>query len=113
MLKSLKFTFKIFSISKGVRIINKEIIDFFTNDRFKVLEVLNKYQIQVQEATFSPLTQQEISEILHYSKAKINQIINELIDNEFIEFYNNTKGRYLITKKAIEMINIFNNEGIN
>lgn len=95
-----------------MRNINKKLIDFFTNDKFKVLVVLNKHQIQVQEATFSPLTQQEISEILHYSKAKINQIINELIDNEFIEFYNNTKGRYVITKKAIEILKIFNDEEI-
>ncbi|WP_326910648.1 winged helix-turn-helix transcriptional regulator [Sedimentibacter sp. MB31-C6] len=95
-----------------MRNINKKLIDFFTNDKFKVLVVLNKHQIQVQEATFSPLTQQEISEILHYSKAKINQIINELIDNEFIEFYNNTKGRYVITKKAIDILKIFNDEEI-
>lgn len=91
---------------------DKQVVEFFVNDRFKVLEILNQYQMQVQEAKFSPLTQQEISEILHCSKAKINQIINELIDSGYIEFYNNTKGRYVITNKANKVLHLIQKRNI-
>ena len=34
------------------------------------------------------------------SKAKVNVVLNELIDNDYVQIYNNTKGRYVLTEDA-------------
>lgn len=47
-----------------------------------------------------PITQQEIADSLGCSKAKVNIILNELIDNDYVQVYNNTKGRYVLTDEA-------------
>lgn len=74
-------------------------LDFFMNDRMKVLQIINQHQISVEGNRFCPLNQQEIADLVPCSKLKANQIIRELIDAGYVEMIR-SRGRYIVTKKA-------------
>ena len=75
-------------------------IEFFTNDRYLVLKTLYEHQIEINNAEICPITQQEIADSLGCSKAKVNMVLNELIDSGYVQIYKNTKGRYVLTEEA-------------
>lgn len=79
-------------------------IDFFTNDRFKVLFCMAERQIEVKNKIFVPLSQQEISEVVGISKKTVNTIIKELKENGYIIQQSSTRGKYLLTEKAKKQI---------
>lgn len=74
-------------------------LDFFMNDRMKVLQIIYQHQISVEGNSFCPLNQQEIADLVPCSKLKANQIIRELIDAGYVEMIRN-RGRYILTEKA-------------
>lgn len=41
-----------------------------------------------------------MTDALGCSKAKVNMVLNELVDNSYVQIYNNTKGRYILTEEA-------------
>ena len=84
-------------------------LELFVNDKYKLLKFLYDNQIQVKEDYYVILSQQEIADILHFSKLKTNNIIKELRTNNFISIYNNKRGKYIITNKGIEVIKIIEN----
>lgn len=59
-------------------------LNLFTNDTYKLLKFLYDNQIQVKEDYYVVLSQQEIADILHYSKLKTNNIMKDLRNNDFI-----------------------------
>ena len=75
-------------------------LEFFTNNRYLVLKTLYEHQIEINNAEICPITQQEIADALGCSKEKVNMVLNELIDNGYVQIYNNTKGRYVLTEDA-------------
>lgn len=75
-------------------------IEFFTNDRYLVLKILYEHQIEINNAEICPITQQEIADALGCSKAKVNMVLNKLIDKGYVQIYKNTKGRYVLTEDA-------------
>ena len=75
-------------------------VEFFVNDRYFVLKALYEHQIAINNAEICPITQQEIADALGCSKAKVNMVLNELINNGYVQIYNNTKGRYVLTDEA-------------
>lgn len=75
-------------------------LEFFMNDRYLVLKTLYGHQIEINNAEICPITQQEIADALGCSKAKVNMLLNELIDNGYVQIYNNTRGRYVLTDEA-------------
>lgn len=82
-------------------------IKFFTNDRYLVLKTLYEHQIEINNAEICPITQQEIADALGRNKAKVNMVLNELIDNCYVQIFNNTKGRYVLaeeTKKIMKKL---------
>ena len=81
-------------------------LDFFGNDYYKVLSFLYDNQIQVKEDYYVVLSQQEIADILHYSKLKTNNIMKDLRNNDFITTFNNKRGKYMITNKGYKVIEI-------
>ena len=86
-------------------------LDFFMNDRMKVLQIINQHQICVEGNSFCPLNQQEIASLAHCGKLKANQIIKELIEEGYLEMIH-AKGRYLITAKGyvlLEKMSLFEN----
>lgn len=74
------------------------LIEFFTNDRFEMLKLLKQHQIEIKEEVYVPLSQQEIADMLHISKMKANKLLNELINEDYIQM--KSKGKYALTDKA-------------
>ena len=81
-------------------------LNLFTNDTYKLLKFLYDNQIQVKEDYYVVLSQQEIADILHYSKLKTNNIMKDLRNNDFITTFNNQRGKYMITNKGYKVIEV-------
>lgn len=60
--------------------------DFFMNDRFIVLKILYENQVTIGENQFTPVTQEELANLAQFSKAKVNKLLNELIDGGCVKF---------------------------
>lgn len=81
-------------------------LELFVNDKYKLLKFLYDNQIKVKNDYYVTLSQQEIADILHFSKLKTNNIIKELRKNNFVDIYNNKRGKYIITDKGYKVIEI-------
>ena len=53
-------------------------LDYFANDKYKVLECMFQRQIAVNGENVVKLSQQEIADILSFTKPKVNSIIADL-----------------------------------
>ena len=85
--------------------------DFFVNDKYKVLKCMATRQISVNGEFVIKLSQQEIADILHFTKTKVNIIIGELKNNGYI-IQLGARGKYSLTKKAnTELIKMGNKMG--
>lgn len=73
--------------------------DFFVNDKYKVLECMANRQIPVNNAQIIKLSQQEIADMLHFTKTKVNVIIGELKTNGYLVQLS-ARGKYSLTEKA-------------
>lgn len=73
--------------------------EFFVNDKYRVLECMANRQISVNNELVVKLSQQEIADILHFTKTKVNIIIGELKTNGYITQLS-TRGKYSLTEKA-------------
>ena len=81
-------------------------LEFFGNSYYKVLKVLYDNQIQVKDKCYVTLSQQEIADILHFSKLKTNGIIKELREKGFSTNYENKKRKYVLTDNGYKVIEI-------
>ena len=86
-------------------------IEFFTNDRFKILFCMAERQIDVAGDIFVPLSQQQIADITEISKKTVNVIIKELKENGYIEYQGTTRGKYFLTNKANKELSEFQKRG--
>ena len=75
----------------------------FINDKMKVLLILREHQVEIEGIKLCPLNQQDIANHVPCGKLKANQLINELIDDGYIEMMR-SKGRYIITEKGFELL---------
>jgi hypothetical protein len=82
------------------------VLTSFTNDKYRILKCLYDNQIKVRNNVYVALSQQEISDIMHFSKNKTNKIMQELKKEGFIDSFKNTKGKYIITNNGNIAINI-------
>ncbi len=73
--------------------------DFFVNDKYRVLECMAQRQIVVSGESVVKLSQQEIADILGFTKTKVNSIIRELKEYGYITQVN-VRGKYALTEKA-------------
>ena len=78
----------------------------FTNDKYKTLKCLYDNQIKVKNVKYIVLSQQELADILHFSKNKTNKIMQKLKKDKFIDSYNNIKGKYIITEKGDKVVDV-------
>ena len=78
-------------------------LDYFTNDKYKVLSCTAERQIPVNEEYIIKLSQQEISSIVGISKVKVNSIISELKKDGYL-VSKNLKGKYQLTDKAVTQL---------
>lgn len=84
--------------------------EFFVNDKYRVLQCMANRQISVNNELVVKLSQQEIADILHFTKTKVNIIIGELKTNGYITQLS-TRGKYSLTEKAnIELSKMGNKE---
>lgn len=75
-------------------------LDLFLNDNYRLLIVIYNHQQTINENTFSPITQQEMAEILGCSIMTVNPIIKKLKNQGYVNTYKNSRGRYQLTDKA-------------
>lgn len=87
-------------------------LDFFSNDRYKILKLLFDNQIIVKEDKYINLSQQEIADIAKFSKLKTNKLINELIDSNYIVLFQNRRGKYALTRNGLKAIEIIENTNL-
>lgn len=84
---------------------------FFVNDKYRVLECMANCQISVNNEQIIKLSQQEMADILHFTKTKVNTIIGELKSNGYI-IQLSTRGKYALTDKAtVELKKMGSQEG--
>lgn len=76
-------------------------LDYFTNDRYKVLDCMKQRQIDVSGIQVVPLSQRQISVITGVAYKTVNNIIKELKANGYINYQGTTRGKYSLTDKAI------------
>lgn len=75
--------------------------DFFLNDRCKVLKCMAARQISVNGEMIIKLSQQEIADILNFTKPKVNSIVGALKDAGYL-VQHSARGKYSLTSKAVE-----------
>ncbi|MBP3805931.1 MAG: helix-turn-helix domain-containing protein [Oribacterium sp.] len=78
--------------------------EFFVNDRYHVLKILYENQVTIGENVFTPITQEELATMTKWSKAKVNKVLNELIDNGYVTVFSRSKGRYQITESGLDIM---------
>ena len=81
--------------------------NFFVNDRFQILKILYENQVTIGDNQFVPVTQEELATLMDWSKAKVNKVLNEVIDAGYVSVFNGSKGRYMITEKGYVAIKKF------
>lgn len=79
-------------------------LEFFSNDRYKILQCMFDRQIEISGQNVVPLSQQNIADVVQLSKKKVNTIIGELKSNGYIQQQSPTRGKYLLTNKAIQVV---------
>lgn len=85
-------------------------LESFVNDKFKILDLLYKHKIEVRGESYTSLSQQEIANLIHFSKQKTNKLMKELMDEGYIDNYLNLRGKYVVTAIGIEVIMIIKNK---
>ena len=79
-----------------------EILDFI-KEKMKVLIIFKENQLEIEGKNICPLNQQEIAGLVPCGKLKVNQIIKELVEDNYVEMVH-AKGRYLITSKGYALL---------
>lgn len=74
-------------------------LDFFMNDRYRVLECMAQCQIVVNNEAVIKLSQQEIADTLGFTKSKVNSIVRELIQKGYVTQVS-ARGKYALTESA-------------
>ena len=81
-------------------------LEYFGNDNYKVLKFLYDNQIQVKDKYYIVLSQQEIADMVQFSKLKTNGIIQDLREKGFIDNYENKRRKYVITDIGYKVIEL-------
>ena len=87
-----------------------ENIIIFANKKYKLLKFMYDNQIKIKEDEHISMAQQEIADILHTAKLKVNLTIKEFKDCGFIENYKGKRDKYIITDKGLKVIKLFENK---
>ena len=86
-------------------------LDYFINDRYRVLDCMKQRQIDVLGIQVVPLSQRQISNITGIAYKTVNNIIKELKADGYINYQGTTRGKYSLTDKAITELDKIQNKG--
>lgn len=78
--------------------------DFFYNERFFVLRTMFEHEIIVEDEKYIGLSQIDISKITNIGLNKVNSIIKELKQNNYIENSKYKPQKLSITNKGYNII---------
>jgi predicted transcriptional regulator len=84
-------------------------IEFFTNDKFKILFCMQQRQIDILGNQYVLLSQRQIAAITGIAYKTVNSIMKALRDNEYIIRRGTTRGRYSLTNKALSILTTMQN----
>jgi|GEM_PF-318947 len=84
-------------------------LETFVNDKFKILDLLYNHKIDIKGNSYTSLSQQEIANLIHFSKQKTNKLMKELMDEGYIDNYMNLRGKYVVTTIGKEVIMVIKN----
>ena len=79
-------------------------VQYFTNDNFRTLAYLYDMKGANNKAH---ITQQEIADDLELSRVTVNKIMGELKSSGYLEQDGKHLGRYILTEKALSVIETF------
>lgn len=82
----------------------------FANKKYKLLKFMYDNQIKVKEDKYISMAQQEMADMLHTAKLKVNLTIKEFKECGFIENYKGKRGKYVFTDKGIKVLRLFENK---
>ena len=86
-------------------------IDYFGNDKYRVLSCMANRQISVKDSSVIKLSQQEIADILQLSKVKVNSIISDLKSDGYLT-QKSPRGKYSLTDKATTALTEINSKAV-
>lgn len=87
-------------------------LELFVNDKYRVLELIYSHRIEVKGESYTSLSQVEIANLIEFSKQKTNKLVKELMDEGFMEYYQNLRGEYKVNAKGQTVINTIKNTKI-
>lgn len=79
-------------------------MDLFLNNNYLILKIIKENEICVKKEKYLSLSQQELADIIHISKYKLNKQLNILIENKYVEKHHNKNGKYALTKKSNDLL---------
>lgn len=79
-------------------------LKLFTNENFEILAYLYDRRNQDNMVT---ATQGEMADALYISRATTNKIVGELKNKGYLALDGKHIGRYILTKKAIRVVELF------
>ena len=85
-------------------------LNYFANDKHKLLDYLYKNAYKRDVGLFYRGNQQRIADHIHFSKGKVNALMQDLCKNNFIELKNKRMGLYEIKDTTIDVLNKFKEE---
>lgn len=85
-------------------------LEYFTNEKYKILKILFDYEVSINDKRFSPLSQDDIATICKIGKNKVNKIINELIRLNYVVRTDNKRGSYSLTDRSHSLIYTINSK---
>ena len=88
------------------RFFYNSVLRHFKKLNYKVLKFLYNNQIQVNDEYYIVLSQQEIADMVQFSKLKTNGIMQELREKGFIANYENKRRKYVITDIGYKVIEL-------
>jgi predicted transcriptional regulator len=84
-------------------------IDFFTNNRYKILACMQQCQIKVLGSQYVPLSQRQIAGITGIAYGTVNSTMKSLQDNGYVIREGSTRGQYSLTAKAVDALSTLQN----
>lgn len=79
-----------------------EKLKYFIKDEYQIIKALKDNETIIMGKKLSPLSQNNLTEITGFSKAKVNMIMNDLIEKGYVEYIEN--GKYVLTKTSLKII---------